>query len=77
MLTRAKRTRPVTFTLPATGGFTVMITVEAALTAPRLSVTTSENVRLVAATTVGAVKPGCAAVALESVTVTPAVCVQA
>ncbi len=60
-------TRPLT--MPAVGGFTVMLTLEAMLFAPRLSRTTSEKVSVVAAATVGAAKVGCATVALDSVTV--------
>src|SRR5690349_5482342 len=77
----AKGTRPnvivpLTSTFPAIGGFTVTVTVEAALDAPRLSVTTREKVRVVALATVGAVNVGCEAVALLSVTAVPAVCDQ-
>ena len=70
-------TRPVTLVLPATGGLTVTLTVAAGLAAPRLSVTTSEKVSVVAAATVGAVKVGCDAVLLDEVTAVPAVCVHA
>ena len=69
---------PVTLTLPATAGFTITLTVEAALVAPRLSVTTSEKVNVVAVATVGAANVGMAAVALVSVMAgAPAVCVHA
>src|SRR5688572_25373026 len=59
--------------LPA--GFTVMFTVDGELAAPRLSVTTSENVSVAAAATVGAVNVGCALEELERVTALPEVCV--
>ena len=60
------------------GGFTITLTVEAALFTPALSLTVRENVNVVAAVTVGAVNVGCEAVALESVMAgVPAVCVQA
>jgi hypothetical protein len=72
---RTKVMRPVT--LPAAGGFTVTLTVEAALGAPSSSVTTSENVSVAAVVTVGAVNVGCEALALDKVTAVPAVCVQA
>ena len=63
-------------TLPS--GFTVTLTVEAVLLAPRLSRTTSEKVSVVVAATEGAAKVGCATVELESVTAgLPAVWVQA
>jgi hypothetical protein len=55
-------------------GLTVTFTVEAALEAPRLSVTISENVSVVTAPTSGAVNVGCAADVLDSVTVAPWVC---
>ena len=59
-------------------GFTVTLTVAAGLIAPRLSVTTSENVSVDASATVGAGNVGCAVVPLVRVTVgVPAVCVQA
>lgn len=58
-------------------GLTEMFTVEAALAAPRLSVTTRENVSVVATAALGAVNVGWATVVLESVTALPAVCVQA
>ena len=75
--TRANVTAPVTVTLPATAGFTVTLTVDAALAAPRLSVTISENVNVVAVATDGAVKVGCETAALLSETAVPAVWVQA
>ena len=59
--------------LPAAGGFTVTVIVEAGLAEPRLSVTTSENVSVVALPTAGAVNVGCDAVTLLSVTAVPAV----
>jgi hypothetical protein len=69
---------PVTLTLPATAGFTTTLTVEAALVAPRLSVTTSEKVSVEAAATVGATNVGRALAPLASVTAgVPAVCVHA
>jgi MoxR-like ATPase len=65
--------RSVEFVLPAAGGFTVTVIVEAGLAEPRLSVTTSENVRAVALATVGAGNVGCEVVVLLSVTAAPAV----
>ena len=59
-------TRPLT--TPAAGGFTMTLTFEAVLLAPRLSRTTSENVSVAAAATEGAAKVGCATVLLDSVT---------
>ena len=44
--------------MPAVGGFTVMSTVEAVLVAPRLSLTISENVSVVAADDRGRGKGG-------------------
>ena len=67
--------RPVR--LPAGSGLTLMLTAAAGLVAPRLSVTVSEKVSVVAVATPGAVKVGCATVPLDSVTALPAVCVQA
>jgi len=58
-------------------GVMVTLTVEAELVAPRSSVTVSEKVRMVELATAGAVKVGCEAVELLSVTAGPAVCVQA
>ena len=64
--------------MPATCGFTVTVTVAGALATPRLSVTVSENVSVVAAATVGAGKVGCDVVGFVSTTVgAPAVWVQA
>jgi hypothetical protein len=54
-------------------GLIVITTVAAGLTAPRLSVTTSENVTVEAAMTLGAVNVGCETVALESTATGPAV----
>ena len=54
-------------------GLTVILTVDAALAAPRLSVTISENVSVVALGTVGPGNVGCEAEALLSVTAVPAV----
>ena len=60
-----------------TTGFTVTFTLAPALVAPRLSVTTSENVSVAAAATVGATNVGCAVVPAVSVTAgVPAVWVQ-
>src|SRR3954462_547897 len=63
-------------TVPAATGFTVIFVVDAALLAPRLSVTLRENVSVAALVETGAVNVGCAAVVLESVTDVPPVCVQ-
>ena len=57
-------TRPIT--LPS--GFTVTLTVEVVLLAPRLSGTMSENVSVIVAVTVGAGKFGCAIVGFVSAT---------
>jgi hypothetical protein len=54
-----------------------MFTVDAVLAWPRLSVTTSEKVNVVAPAGDGAVKVGCAALLFDSVTAVPAVCDQA
>src|SRR4029079_16018014 len=70
-----KRTAPVS--VPGVGGFTVIVTVSGVLAAPLKSVTTSENVSVVVAATVGAVNAVWAVVVLASVTAGPAVCVHA
>src|SRR5204863_8025918 len=69
-----KRTAPAS--TPGTAGFTVMVTLEAVLAAPLLSVTTSANVSGVALATAGAMKAAWAVLPLKMVTELPAVCVQ-
>ena len=72
--TRAYRTTPVMLTMLLT--LTLIVTLEAELDAPRLSWTTSENVRELGVVTAGAVNVGRAAVELLRVTAVPEVCTQ-
>ena len=70
------RTRPDRLPAGITG-FTATLTLDAGLVAPRLSVTVSEKINVVATATDGAVNVGCDTVLLESVTAAPETWVQA